>query len=604
MYLLDKEKIIKDINHKTINQIKHYNVENLKVDKLLCFVTLEFLTEELNTRIKEQRKRATSVTSKLICVLDIVLKVYVNYHSDNSIIIKDDTFNKLSKFKDIYEKVNKEKSEDDIEYLESIDSLLNSKEVELFEGYTREVVKEIVKESKQELDLNSIIKDLRTDLKNAKDNLKDTTKQKEKLEQKISLYPSLKQIRENQTKLEELKNKNDNLKTQMLELNKKIEMLEKTITTLENENENLSNQNKTIEDFLISNNIAKKNKDIDDYFNYLEKRKKEDQIIDNKILNLLSIKDYTIQELIDYLKKTHKSINKEKIYESFNRLKNNYSIIEKKLKEYEISYILGFNENNNFIIEAKDNYYEIIAISDLHISDNKSINNLNYIYEYAIKNGVKTIMNLGDIFDPNISFPHLMNEEDQRLKKLEIFNSLVENSIKNLPEDQNIKNLILGGNHDKIFNSAGIDSINRLTNYRKDYINLGYDHSVVRIKDDKIGLHHFDKRIASTNFIDKFNIKEGELVGLLDSYYLSNNLKREDITLDLLGHYHVSKLSQNNSYIVVPSLNRDHIQNGAWRIKFYFDSKGKIINTVFIPLIVDNKIYESSSITFEKIKSR
>ena len=606
MYLLDKEKIIKELNHKTINQILHYNVEDLRQDKLLCFITLEFLTEEIDKRIKEHRKKATSITSKLICLLDIIMKVYVEYHSLEIIVIKDDIYNKIIQFRKTYEKSNKEIDENDIRYLDDLNELLTSKEIKLFEGYEKEIVKEIVqdKDPKQILDLNSTIKDLKTDLKNTKDILKNVTRQKERLEQKIIQYPPLKEVKETKEKLVLLAEEKNKVENKILELNKKIKNLEDYVNVLEIDKEDLLKQNNTIEEFLISNNVVKKNKDINDYYNEIKKRKNEQDLIDNKILNLISVSDYTIKELISYLKKTHKNINKEMINESFNRLKKDYSILEKKLKDYEISYILGFNEDNSFKIDTKENYYEIIAISDLHITDNKSIENLNYIYDYALKNNVRTIFNLGDIFDPDISFPHFMNEDDQKIKRLEIFNSLIEYSIKNIPKDSSITNLIIGGNHDKIFYKSGIDSIKRLTDYRKDYINLGYDHSVIKIKNDKLGLHHFDRRISSTNFIDKFNTKEAELVGLLNSYYLNNDLNRKDITLDFLGHYHVSKLSENNSYIAVPSLNRDHIQNGAWRIKFFFDSNGKITNIVSIPLIVDKKVYESSSITFEKIKKR
>ena len=606
MYLLDKEKIIKELNHKTINQILHYNVEDLRQDKLLCFITLEFLTEEIDKRIKEHRKKATSITSKLICLLDIIMKVYVEYHSLEIIVIKDDIYNKIIQFRKTYEKSNKEIDENDIRYLDDLNELLTSKEIKLFEGYEKEIVKEIVqdKDPKQILDLNSTIKDLKTDLKNTKDILKNVTRQKERLEQKIIQYPPLKEVKETKEKLVLLAEEKNKVENKILELNKKIKNLEDYVNVLEIDKEDLLKQNNTIEEFLISNNVVKKNKDINDYYKEIEKRKNEQDLIDNKILNLISVSDYTIKELISYLKKTHKNINKEMINESFNRLKKDYSILEKKLKDYEISYILGFNEDNSFKIDTKENYYEIIAISDLHITDNKSIENLNYIYDYALKNNVRTIFNLGDIFDPDISFPHFMNEDDQKIKRLEIFNSLIEYSIKNIPNDSSITNLIIGGNHDKIFYKSGIDSIKRLTDYRKDYINLGYDHSVIKIKNDKLGLHHFDRRISSTNFIDKFNTKEAELVGLLNSYYLNNDLNRKDITLDFLGHYHVSKLSENNSYIVVPSLNRDHVQNGAWRIKFFFDSNGKITNIVSIPLIVDKKVYESSSITFEKTKKR
>ena len=70
----------------------------------------------------------------------------------------------------------------------------------------------------------------------------------------------------------------------------------------------------------------------------------------------------------------------------------------------------------------------------------------------------------------------------------------------------------------------------------------------------------------------------------------------------MLGHFHSSKLSLPNSYLTVPSLNRDHIQNGAYRMKLFFDSKGNIVNSILIPLIIDNKIYETTSINYQKRK--
>ena len=381
MYLLDKEKIIKELNHKTINQILHYNVEDLRQDKLLCFITLEFLTEEIDKRIKEHRKKATSITSKLICLLDIIMKVYVEYHSLEIIVIKDDIYNKIIQFRKTYEKSNKEIDENDIRYLDDLNELLTSKEIKLFEGYEKEIVKEIVqdKDPKQILDLNSTIKDLKTDLKNTKDILKNVTRQKERLEQKIIQYPPLKEVKETKEKLVLLAEEKNKVENKILELNKKIKNLEDYVNVLEIDKEDLLKQNNTIEEFLISNNVVKKNKDINDYYNEIKKRKNEQDLIDNKILNLISVNDYTIKELISYLKKTHKNINKEMINESFNRLKKDYSILEKKLKDYEISYILGFNEDNSFKIDTKENYYEIIAISDLHITDNKSIENLNYL---------------------------------------------------------------------------------------------------------------------------------------------------------------------------------------------------------------------------------
>ena len=79
-------------------------------------------------------------------------------------------------------------------------------------------------------------------------------------------------------------------------------------------------------------------------------------------------------------------------------------------------------------------------------------------------------------------------------------------------------------------------------------------------------------------------------------------VQKSNIYLDLLGHYHISKFSSIGSYVTIPSLNNDHIQNGAWRLRFFFDGYKNIIETVMIPLIVENKVLSSSSFNYQKVK--
>lgn len=597
------EDFIKKINHKTINQVSHYNMDSIKNDKVICIVNLEFLTMELDKRINEHRKKATSTTSKLIILLKKVLDIYVNELSDDIVILKDDIYNKIKNFKSIYIKVNKSSDELDLKCLNDIDILLNSKSIKTYTGHDKEIIKPVpvLEDSKEKIELLNNNKNLKNKLKNAKDLLKESIKEKEQLEERLKLYPTLEEVAKTYKEVESIGLKNKQLQEDILNLKKQQEVLKNENLNLTKSNNELNKKQIQIEQYLQDNNIIKQNRSVSDYYTSIENRLKKQKMLDNKILNLLMIKDYTINELIKELNTTCKNINKDMIYESFLRLKNNYNIVEDSLKNYETSYILGFNDNC-FKIENDDDYYDLIAISDLHISDSKSLINLNYIYEYAIKNNIKTILNLGDFFDPVIPDQTFMIEEDEKIEKLNIYTNLLEDTLKKLVYDDSITNLILGGNHDKVYYDIGIDAIKSLTNKRKDYIYLGYDHSIIKVNNSNVGMHHFNKRIASTNFIDKFNIKEDELVNLLNNYYIDNNMNRKDITIDLLGHYHVSKLSLNNSYISVPSLNRDHVQNGSWRIRLYFDSKRRINNIILIPLILDKKVYEASSITYTKHK--
>lgn len=132
-------------------------------------------------------------------------------------------------------------------------------------------------------------------------------------------------------------------------------------------------------------------------------------------------------------------------------------------------------------------------------------------------------------------------------------------------------------------------------------MNLGNDHAIIKFNDTNIGLHHFNRRYEN-NFIDMTNSNDTELVKTLNDYYTYRNIDKKNTFIDLLGHFHVSKISIPNNYVTIPSLNFDHIQNGAYRMKLFFDSKGNIVNSILIPLIIDNKVIETTSINYQKRK--
>ncbi|HAB66983.1 MAG TPA: hypothetical protein DCE23_06405 [Firmicutes bacterium] len=163
----------------------------------------------------------------------------------------------------------------------------------------------------------------------------------------------------------------------------------------------------------------------------------------------------------------------------------------------------------------------IIIISDTHIgSIYENISYLEYVYNYAKKHSIKTILHTGDIIQStyrNVS-PAYTNEETQIRHFLDIY-----------PLDQTIKTNLLFGNHDfHTFNKK--PEYQEMLKERKDLTLLGTGNAIIRWQDNLIGLHHHCKKYT----IDIPN---------LETLFI------------FCGHSH--KLSIKDNKIYVPTLSDD-----------------------------------------------
>lgn len=177
----------------------------------------------------------------------------------------------------------------------------------------------------------------------------------------------------------------------------------------------------------------------------------------------------------------------------------------------------------NINMSSGNKIFRCIVVSDIHVGNvNSDIKLMYKVYNYASKNGIKTILNCGD----NI-------EGDYTTDKLSLKNlySQMDYFIKKYPYDKTIMNYVILGNHD--YHSLKTDGLNlsqRIKNTRYDIVPIGYGKGVVNLKNDNILMLH--------KLNEEFNPKINE-----------------DINLILTGHGHMMKTKAYEKFnICVPSL--------------------------------------------------
>ena len=593
---IEKNRILNSIKNQSIDHMLKVEIASDKWTINKCSEVLDFLIYELADKLSTKRKKPTKTLSKLIyCLYATCISILKN---KEKVLISEDSYKKMLELKDIYN-----------ENIENMDENDNKIFEELYEIINNLNKIEFIKQEKQ-IDVKENEKD-----KNS-DDLKMNTEEIEKIKENLKI--SKKTIKElNKT----IKNLNlelekcvdeetiDLYKKEIESLNNKIKDLNSTIANLSSKNQSIESINENLKKQItdITNSLTDKNKTLENELTiYKEKaniydkekiQKEFEKELDNLVLTYIADTNLTITELLVGLKFTFPNITKDTILESLKRLQTTYIMTKDNVLNNEFTYKIGKKRNMFYTVKNNNNTLDMIIISDLHIDNSIDLrlNNLNYIYDYAVKNNINTIINLGDTIDSRIY------NNKSILENLKQYDELVNKIIEKLPKDESIINLILGGNHDRSLLDLGIDVTDRIDKNRLDYMNLGNDHAIIKFNDTNIGLHHFNRRYEN-NFIDITNSNDTELVKTLNDYYTYRNIDKKNTFTDLLGHFHVSKISIPNNYVTIPSLNFDHIQNGAYRMKLFFDSKGNIVNSILIPLIVDNKVIESTSINYQKIK--
>lgn len=212
-------------------------------------------------------------------------------------------------------------------------------------------------------------------------------------------------------------------------------------------------------------------------------------------------------------------------------------------------------------IEPDSNTYKMLVISDLHIgSKEERFDLLEKLYDYALDNDIKTIINLGDLIDGKTSKLSI----EKQLNLL----------LKNYPYNESINNIILLGNHD--FHSLYYDNydIADCLKERKDFINAGYGIGYINIYNKYIGLFHN---------LSLLKVKR------LDFYPFMN----------LYGHRHSYKVNIGDELnIKIPTLsNKTHNDSLPSFLDIKLEYDGKLEKA-----IIKNIIFSSKTITTNELE--
>ena len=273
------------------------------------------------------------------------------------------------------------------------------------------------------------------------------------------------------------------------------------------------------------------------------------------------------------------NISRKKLYYYLQLLKNKGYVFKPiYYSNGEITYnfdclhsINMYNELNDLNIKVKPGNPDLktLVISDLHFGNELERRDLvDKMFNYCINNNIHIILCCGDILDGTFS---------RGRQKLQNGMEQIEYFIKNYPYDKNISTLAVLGDHDfSILRKYNYDLAKLINRQRHDIGIGGYNYSTIKIKNDKIQLHH--------QFINE----------------IPTTLNKSKIILH--GHYHNYKAStsdQNILHINVPALcNVLSITPSALQMTLKF--KKKAITTAIIKqlMVINDIVTELNEIEF------
>lgn len=292
--------------------------------------------------------------------------------------------------------------------------------------------------------------------------------------------------------------------------------------------------------------------------------------IDNYIIELIK-SNTSLNDICVYT-----NLSKKQIYIRLkNLIKKGYQIKSYYHSNGDINYKLinGFSNlkgEYRIHIPKEENVFKFLVISDMHLTNKKeNLYYLNNVYNYAVKNNIHTILNLGDLIEGTYT--------TESNKDMDI-NDQIKYVIDKYPYDKSIINYILYGNHDyHSLHNDGVNIATAIENYRYDLVSLGYGDCNLNLKEEIISLNH--------------------KLCLID-----NKTHDENSKICLVGHGHEMKTKIfDNLVICVPSLSdvspdkTRKIVPGALEIELDF-KKSKIRYILIKHLLVNDKIIECSQV--------
>ena len=100
-----------------------------------------------------------------------------------------------------------------------------------------------------------------------------------------------------------------------------------------------------------------------------------------------------------------------------------------------------------------------------------------------------------------------------------------------------------------------------------------------------IGLYH-DNINCYSNFHTNKDYTDINVMDYLNRYSLDNNIKLDEIFLNIFGHFHLGRVDLGNRYYLLPSLKKDFYNNGALQLSLYFREDGSIDYGILYPLVI------------------
>lgn len=238
---------------------------------------------------------------------------------------------------------------------------------------------------------------------------------------------------------------------------------------------------------------------------------------EKKYVSLL--KNALIEHSIVVREKNKKSISKRNKIES----KNDTMKLKGLSGEVVASNALISQTSDIFVL---GNTLKFIVISDTHFgSIYENMRYLDFVYEYASKNGIKYIFHAGDLLEgPHANY--------RRCKpKYKSIESQLEHVITDYCYDKDIYNMILLGNHDAFSIVTDHVDVTSLLASRRDFNILGYKSAYIKVRDEYISLKH-------------------------DISRLINNPEDRVVLVNFYGHSHQYKCTHDDKYSIfrVPTL--------------------------------------------------
>ena len=435
-----------------------------------------------------------------------------------------------------------------------------------------------------------------------------------KKNQKIEEYKGqLKIARNDYKKLEKIKSELEKslgkAEEKASSLNKRIDELALKILDLNNTVERLTSENERLRQDVIDTKVELQKtkeelKTKSEEMSNISLTSSKEEIIDAFILEQLFTRKMTLDNIMNALEDKGFDISKDEVLESLKRINNTVNVKP----------VIGFTKKYGIVeppvrTNAKLNYskqgntLDIVFLSDYHYDASGHTpylqDKLDSVYNYCAKNNITNIVTLGDLID-NKNIPAEFNKENFELVK-----QFIKDFDKILPYDVGVKHFILGGNHDRAFLKYGIDPIEELSFSREDTIPLGYSDAYIYFGGkDVLGLHH--EGVPRESSMPDHLASGKETVSYINKAYDNARVNPAERYLDLFGHFHKARVDFVNSYGIVPSINNDRNNDGAWHLKFNLDENGRINYIIINSLTFDRskELKISNEIVYQKTRKK